>query len=510
MDRRSFVRGSAAAGLGLAAGSRWAIGWDTPRAAAQATPVAVSTSALADLRNRLHGTLLLPEDSGYPSAVATANQRYAAVQPLAVARCADEADVVTSVRWCTEQGVLPTVRGGGHSYAGFSTTTGLLIDLRRLNTVQVDRGAGVMTIGGAALNADLFVALENGPHILPGGICPGVGVGGLTLGGGLGYNSRWAGLTSDHLQESRIVAASGDVLDIASGSHPDLYWACRGGAGGSFGVNTAFTFSLVEVPTSLATWFSLSWRGADAAEGVLAAFDQILQTAPDAFSGLILAEPLEIGADGPRAAISVWTTGRYLGPAAELRDLLQPLLAAAEPSDQRIEEMSFWQVQRQLAEPDGSPHAFADTSRYAREALPATAIANIVDLLTRCPVRTAEIYGAFLTFGWVGGAVDAVARTDTAYVHRGMTALHRSGVAWPMTAPKAVRDEMLAWNADVVAAIVPYTPEESYQNFPNRDLEHWQQLYYAENFPRLVEVKRRYDPGNLFRTAQSIPTHETG
>src|SRR5688572_21853089 len=178
ISRRTLLRGGAAAALGVGLGIRPRSG---PHRSAAAQP-APGPAALEDLRTRLNGTLMLPEDSGYAPASAPANGRFRDVLPLAVARCADEADVVTCVRWCTENGVAPTVRGGGHSYAGYSTTTGLMIDLRRLNAVQVDRRRGTAVCGGAALNRDFFVATENGPLFLPGGTCLGVGAGGLVLG----------------------------------------------------------------------------------------------------------------------------------------------------------------------------------------------------------------------------------------------------------------------------------------------------------------------------------------
>jgi hypothetical protein len=153
IDRRSFLRGSAAfaaSGLAFDAGS-------TSLLAAAQTPVA-STSALEDLRKRLDGTLMLPGDSGYLSASAAANGRYLDIRPLAVARCANESDIVTCITWCNENGVLPVGRGGGHSYAGYSTTTGLMIDIRRLNAVSVDKRRGTVTCGGAALKNDFLIA----------------------------------------------------------------------------------------------------------------------------------------------------------------------------------------------------------------------------------------------------------------------------------------------------------------------------------------------------------------
>ena len=335
VNRRSFVGGGAASALALGT-------YINPLAAlARQTPVAsdVPASALEDLRTRLNGTLILPGDSGYAAASAPANGRYLDILPAAVARCQDEADVVTCIQWCNENGVSPVGRGGGHSYAGFSTTTGLMIDIRRLNSMAVDKHEAMVTCGGAALNNDFFIATEDGPLFLPGGTCLGVGMGGLTLGGGIGYNAHWAGLSCDHMQSSRIVTAAGEILEIDPTTNSDLYWACRGGAGGSFGINTSFTFDLVETPQDKIGYYRFEWTGADAAFAVLTAFDALIQTAPAAFNGVAMAQATEVGSGDPSDAISIMSRGQYIGPLDELRDLVTPLLDAASPDTQILEEI---------------------------------------------------------------------------------------------------------------------------------------------------------------------------
>lgn len=505
-NRRSFLRGGAAAALGAGIGLRPALG---PNARAQsATPVssAPSPSALEDLRRRLNGTLMLPGDSGYASASAPANGRYLDILPAAVARCADEADVVTCVAWCNEHGVSPVGRGGGHSYAGYSTTTGLLIDLRRLNAVQVDKRNETVACGGAALNNDFFIATENGPLFLPGGTCLGVGMGGLTLGGGIGYNTHWAGLTCDHLTTSRIVTASAEVLEISSSTNEELFWACRGGAGGSFGINTSFTFDLVRVPEQPIAWYRFDWRGADAAAEVLSAFQQILTTAPAALNAVAMAEATEIGSGGPREAINVMSRGQYIGPLSELQEIIAPLMSIGTPTQQTLTEMPFWNAQRMIATAEPDPHSFGDISRYANQPLPESVIATMIDLLADCPSRSDEANGGIWSLGWVGGdIVGKFGRTDTAYVHRDALTLWRPTTVWPNDAPASVGDELNAWTDQVIAAMQPHTPDESYQNFPNRAIQDAGRLYYAENLDRLIDVKTAYDAGNLFNNPQSVP-----
>ncbi len=142
----------------------------------------------------------------------------------------------------------------------------------------------------------------------------------------------------------------------------------------------------------------------------------------------------------------------------------------------------------------------------AADPIPDSAISNVVDLVAACPSRSETANGSMWSLGWGGGdVVSSIGRTETAYVHRNMTTLLRPTPEWPDDAPASVGEEIVAWTDNVIAAIAPYTPEESYQNFPNRGIANWQRQYYAENFDRLVDVKTQYDRKNLFNNPQSIP-----
>jgi FAD/FMN-containing dehydrogenase len=201
-DRRTFlIAGTlAAAGVGLSA--------CTP----EGDWVRIEASAIESLRRRIDGVVLVPGDTGFTNAWLPKNGRFADTVPQLVVRVAGDADVATCLDWAGEHGLPIAVRGGGHNYAGLSTTTGLVIDLSSLAQVRIDDVAGTMIAGGAATNRDVFEASRGGRWLLPGGTCLSVGLGGLVLGGGIGYHSRWAGLTSDHLRSARLVTAAGDVV----------------------------------------------------------------------------------------------------------------------------------------------------------------------------------------------------------------------------------------------------------------------------------------------------------
>ncbi len=168
--------------------------------------------------------------------------------------------------------------------------------------------------------------------------------------------------------------------------------------------------------------------------------------------------------------------------------------------------LKYWDMQRMFASAEGTRHSFGDVSRYSRAPLPDQTYARIAELLAECPSRTAQSNGSMWSLGWIGGpVVRRFGRRETAYVHRDMLTLLRATPVWASDAPKSVQDELVAWTNQMIRLIAPHTPAESYQNFPNRGIDNWQQQYYAENFARLVRVKTKYDPHNLFRNAQSIP-----
>jgi FAD/FMN-containing dehydrogenase len=187
-----------------------------------------------------------------------------------------------------------------------------------------------------------------------------------------------------------------------------------------------------------------------------------------------------------------------------LREIVQPLLDAATPSEQVLEPMAFWTIQRMIASSEADPHSWGDISRYAAYPLPESTISALVDLIVECPHRTAEANGSIWSLAWVGGDVmNAVPRTETAYVHRNVTTLLRPTTVWSNDTEAEGKD-LNAWTDEVIRTMTPVTLAESYQNFPNRSIENWEQLYFAENYDGLVDVKTKYDPTNLFNNPQSI------
>ena len=246
--RREFL----AASIGALAGAS--------AAADAATRRAPSAGDWSALRHSLRGTLVRPGDAGYAQAKLVYDLRFEGASPQAVAYCASASDVQRVLDFCARRQIEPIPRCGGHSYAGYSTGSGVIVDVGPMNGVSIDRG--VATVGAGTRLADLYAALAARGVLVPGGSCPTVGISGLALGGGNGVVSRNYGLTADRLQSLQIVTADGSVLEPDASTHSDLYWASRGGGGRNFGVATSFRFRTSPVPPLALFTIDYPWAAA--------------------------------------------------------------------------------------------------------------------------------------------------------------------------------------------------------------------------------------------------------
>jgi FAD/FMN-containing dehydrogenase len=469
------------------------------------------TSAVKDLQRRLKGQVLVPADPNFAEENLPANDRYESVIPMAIALCANPDDVQTCVRWCVEEGIQPVIRGGGHNYIGASTTTGLLIKTGSMNGVSVDPRAGTVTLGAGALNMNLLSTLRGGALMLPIGTCPSVGVAGLVLGGGIGDNSRWAGMTCDHLESTTVVLASGESVEASGTENPDLFWALRGAAGGNFGVNTSFTFRLVEIPTPKITVFGMVFSGKDAMVAGWSAFDRLMLSAPDQLSGFAAVTNVRpLGADNKPAARyaapfpNLSIDGSFQGTQAEAREILAPVINLA-PTDLIMGEMDYWDAQiNWLAVGSMPKHGLEECSRFTNEPIPADRLDHLVDRVLAAPGGTEDANAEVRLMCWSGGQANRVAPEAMAYVHRSGNHLLRPAVWW-RDQPASMQRDLLDWTAETFAFISDFTQPGSFQNWPYSEQKDWQQAYYGDNFDRLRQVKQRYDPANLFHYAQSIP-----
>jgi hypothetical protein len=446
------------------------------------------------------GRLLLPGEEGFSLAAWPNNARWADVRPIAIALCADESDVQRCIAWVQDAGVPFAIRSGGHNYAGFSTTPGLLIDVKPMSGVRLDLANGTATVQGGANNETVASALRVAPFAIPAGRCPTVGTSGLVLGGGWGFAASHAGLTCDSLLATDVILADGSKRSISDDEYGDLFWAVRGGGGGNFGVHTSFTFKLR--PVQDVTTFNLVWTPGKQVE-LMRALQSMQLTNPRAISTRTKARPIAAGPRPQRDQLLVETLGLFWGSEKQLRELLAPVYGVQPPRIENIYEMEYWRARDYLLTDD--PTGLYDIRcNYVRQELGEDALDAMLGWMTRWPGGARRQDNMGILFA-TGGAVNDVKPDATAYVHRNANWIFEMEAAWSPLDRPAVVEAQLDWLSSYQADMQRFLLPQSYVNFPNRSLANWAGAYYGANLARLSHVKRKYDPGNLFSFSQSIP-----
>ncbi len=481
------------------------------------TPTPLATAAPADwtaLGRGLAGRLVRPGDAGYNTARRLFNPRFDGLRPAAVAYCANPDDVRECLTFAARYGVPVTARAGGHSYAGWSSGAGLVVDVTSMRAVTVDAASGTATVGAGIRHADFYSALAGHGVAVPAGSCATVGVAGLTLGGGIGVVGRAYGLASDNLVGARVVTADGRIRDCDAGREPDLFWACRGGGGANFGVATSLRYRTRPAPA--VTLFYLAWpwsRAARVADG----WQHWAPTAPDPLWSTC--KLLAGAGSAPRA----FAAGAYVGSRSALQPLLDALVArvGSDPTGTSIRTQPYLtamlteagcagmtvaqcHLPDQLAGGQLRREAEAANSHFVSRPVPAAGLAAMVRGVT----ARGNIGGGGeggISMDAMGGAINRVAPDATAFVHRGSLFVAQLTTTWTDGAPAAAIAAQQRWLAGFHATLAPYANGEAYQNYADPTLTTWQRAYYGRNYDRLVRIKAALDPGSLFRLPQGIP-----
>jgi FAD/FMN-containing dehydrogenase len=511
MDRRTFLRGAAVLGSGVAIGTAVAGCSDSSsHDTGEGTTTSTTEHGRPDwskLAASLSGTLLLPPDSGYSAAGHLYNSVYTQ-QAAAIAQCQSTGDVQRCLSFARDAGVQVAARSGGHSYAAYSSCPGLVIDLANLQAVSVGSG-GLATVGSGTVLIDVYSQLAAQGRLLPSGSCPTVGIAGLALGGGVGVFGRAYGLTSDQIQTVDVVTADGVLHRCGPNSDEDLYWACRGGGGGNFGVVTSFGFRTQPIPEAI-TLFTLEWPWG-AAGDVLDAWLHFLPSAPDE-----LWANCQLYSSGSVGGGLVKVTGVFVGSVSACNAALAPLTSAVDTATTynfvgpeeyltatMIEAGCEGKPVAQCAAPAQSP--FVAKSSYIGGALPAATVRTITSALSSFPASLPGA-GAGVVFDGYGGAINTVGAGDTAFVHRSAVSCAQYSITYPGAPPTQSQKTAAAdWLDHLQQAFAPVA-QGSYQNYIDPTLTDWQQAYYGSNLSRLQQVKRKYDPNGVFHFAQSIPS----
>ncbi len=464
------------------------------------------------LGRTIKGRLYQPGDADFSTARLVENPRYDNNFPLAVVSVKSADDLSTTIAFAQDHAIPIAVRSGGHSYPGYSAggapgtgvPASLVLDCRKLNSVTT-QGDSTATIGAGAALAPVYESLGTKGRGIAGGSCATVGIGGLTLGGGVGVLVRNFGLTCDSVLAMEVVTADRKVRTVSPQSDPDLFWALRGGGGGHLGVVTSFTMKTFAAPT-MRTFF-MTWPITSAAEVI----DVWQSWAPHADNRLWSTLKLLTGKKHPDGPI-VLMSGTWLGLDSQLDAQLAGLLNhVPSPSNRSTSSMSYAGAMMAYAGCSRIPigqcdtgaggsldrESFAATSHVAYDKL---AVAGIDDVVSRLTNGSSALTEAGISMDALGGLVMDLGPSDTAFVHREalMTVQYTATFA---------NGDSFSPAADYVrgfrSAMLPHWGNHAYVNYADQAVTYPANAYFGANAATLRRVKKEYDPHNFFNQPQA-------
>ncbi len=450
--------------------------------------------AIDRLREGTRGAVVTPEDDGYEDARRVYNAMIDR-RPAVIVRAANAGDVIAAVNFARDNGLDVAVRGGGHSVPGFGTCDGgVVIDLAGMRTVRVDPVTSTARAEGGATWGDFNAATYPFGLATTGGIVSTTGVAGLTLGGGIGYLARGFGLSLDNLLSADVVTADGRFVIASERDHADLFWALRGG-GGNFGVVTSLEFRLHPVKDIYGgpMFFELQ-----DAEAILRCYRDYIADAPEqlgAFPAFQIAPPLPFIPEDRHGDTFVAVVACWAGPLEEGARALRPFHDVAPVVAEHVGPMPYPALNSAFDPlvPPGLQHYWK--ASFARE-LTDDAIAAHLRHGPDVPFvsSTMHIYP-------INGAVHRVAADATAFAYRDANFATVIAGMWP---DPSQNEANIGWVRDYYAATAPHSEEGGYINFMGDDDQSRIRANYKGNYARLVDVKRAYDPDNLFHLNQNI------
>ncbi|HEX2863652.1 MAG TPA: FAD-binding oxidoreductase [Deinococcales bacterium] len=459
-----------------------------------ATTQQTSPEAVQNLRASLRGEVIEPGDAGYDQARAVYNAMIDR-RPALIARVADVADVVAAVNFARERGLLLAVRGGGHNGGGLGVCDdGLVIDLSRLKGIRVDPAARTVRVEGGATWGDVDHATHAFGLAVPAGIISTTGVGGLTLGGGIGHLTRKYGLTIDNLLEVDAVLADGRVVTASARENEDLFWAVRGG-GGNFGIITSFLFQAHPVSTVVAgpTFYDL-----EKAPEVLRWYREFLPQAPEELNGFFALLTVPPGPPFPpelhlkKVAAVVWC---YCGPQERAEQVLAPVRAFGAPLLDAIQPMPY-PVLQTLFDPIYPPgHQWYWRADFVNE-IGEGAIEQHLKFGRELPTWQSSMH-----LYPIDGAAHRAGPADTPWAYR---EARWSQVIVGVDPDPANAALVKDWTVRYWEATHPFSAGGAYVNFMMDEGQERVRATYRGNYDRLAQAKRKFDPQNLFRVNQNI------
>ncbi|GAB3024236.1 oxidoreductase [Mycobacterium bourgelatii] len=453
----------------------------------------MTNMAIDEVRGRLSGDVILPDDPGYDEARALHNAMIDK-RPAVIARCSSAEDVANALEFARNANLAVAVRGGGHNGPGFgSVEGGIVIDLSPMNRIEVDPDRRVARVQGGATWGQVDAATHAYGLATPSGIISSTGVGGLTLGGGHGYLSRKHGLTIDNLLEARVVLADGREVTASESEHADLFWALRGG-GGNFGVVTSFTFRLHPMQNVICG--PTAWP-ISATTDILSWYRDFLPAQDEDLYGFFATMTVPPGPPFPeafhlhKACAVVWC---YTGDPARADEAFTPV-RQMEPAWNGIHAAPYPALQSvfDTLYPKG-------LQWYWRGDFFRTIADDAVDAHARFSEELPSMHSTMHLYP-IDGAVHRVGQTDTAFAHRDV---NFSQVIAGVDPDPANAATLKRWSGDYWNATHPYSAGASYVNFMMDEGQERVRASYGPNYDRLSQIKAEYDPHNVFHINQNI------
>jgi FAD/FMN-containing dehydrogenase len=461
-------------------------------------------AALADgIQGTFSGHLYTPDDPGYDDARRVVN-RMIDRRPALIGRPSDEAGVQALVDLARERGLALAVRCGGHGVSGHGTCEGgIVIDLSGLNAIEVDPAAKIARAGGGVTWGQLDEATQMHGLAVTGGRVPGTGIAGLTLGSGSGWLERLCGLTCDSLMSARAVLADGSLVTASPFQNEDLFWGLRGG-GGNFGVVTEFTYELHEVGPMVLGGMLMYPR--EMARDVARFYRDWIEGAPREVGGgiaFISAPPLPEVPPEVQGKPMVGVIVAYFGQIAEGEEALRPMVEFGPPAMAMVGPMPYTAFQ--MLQDDAFP---ADAHVYFKaeflDEFSDEAIDTVIEMTAEPSSPITQVL-----FQPMGGAIGDVATDDTALPVRDAKWCYHALTMW-MPEVMGPDEVHVKWTRDLAAAMSKYARPGIFLNFVADEGHDRVRSSYGPHYDRLVALKDRYDPENLFRINQNIPPSVTG
>jgi len=450
-------------------------------------------SLIEEFGNQLRGEIILPQDANYDEARKVYNGMIDK-RPGMIAKCVDVADVIASVNFGRDNNLLVAVRGGGHNGGGLGLCNdGLVIDLSGIKYVRVDTEAKTVRVGGGNTWGEVDHATHAFGLATPAGIVSTTGVGGLTLGGGVGYLSRKHGLTIDNLLEADMVLADGSFVTVNADKNADLFWAIRGG-GGNFGIVTSFLFKAHDIHTIYGG--PVFWE-IEKTEEVMKWYHEFIHDAPEDLNGFIATLRVP-GPPFPEHLHHKFFCGIiwcYTGDLDKAEEVFKPILNFNSPVFEHVGPMPFPAIQTLfdgLMPPGMQWYWRADFFGELGDEV--SAIHKKFG--SEIPTLLSQMHLYPIT-----GAAARNGSTDTPWAYRDAK---YAGVIVGVDPDPANAEKLTNWCKDYYDALHPHSSGGAYSNFMMEEGQERVKASFRHNYDRLVEIKRKYDPNNFFSVNQNI------